>query len=75
MKKYKRYQQALKSSSVVFTDLTPYVEKVDGRKKRRTETLLNCCSVLVDSIAKDYPDSLEELHQILVKFKESQRNK
>lgn len=56
-----------------YDKLNPEFEK--AKMKNRKKELANCCSILVDNIAKEFPNSLEKLHKILVEFKESQKNK
>jgi hypothetical protein len=52
-----------------YDELTPEFDK-DKKKE-----LAYNCSVLVENIAKEFPDSLEELHSLLREFKENQKNK
>jgi len=59
-----------------YDELKPEFDKAKKRilKNRRKELVSSCFSI-VEDIAKEFPDSLEELYQILVEFKESQKNK
>jgi len=59
-----------------YDELKPEFDKAKKRiLKNRRKELVSSCSSIVEDIAKEFPGSLEELHQILVEFKESQKNK
>lgn len=52
-----------------------YFESEDESEQKRDKKIKKETTNTFKEIKKEFPESLEELHSILIEFKESQKNK